>query len=296
MGDDSAVDNDFSGPGSEPAARNVADTPRIATLLAEATSLGLARLDAEVLLQALLRRSRAELLAFGENPVDPVTAAMFRAGAARRASGEPLAYITGIREFWSLPLVVTPAVLVPRPETELLVERCLEVLGSGPRQVADLGTGSGAIALALARERPAWKIVATDLSEEALEIARINRQRLRVTNLELRHGPWCEPLADERFDAIVSNPPYIDANHPALADLAHEPRSALVAQQEGMADLVMIAAGARQHLAPRGLLLLEHGADQADRLARELTKLGYAQPVCHADLAGRDRLTVAIWP
>lgn len=296
MGDDSAVDKKLSGPGSDPAARNVADEPRIATLLAEAGSLGLARLDAEVLLQALLRRSRAELLAFGETPVDPVTAAMFRASVARRAAGEPLAYITGIREFWSLPLVVTPAVLVPRPETELLVERCLEVLGSGPRQVADLGTGSGAIALALARERPAWRIVATDLSEDALEIARINRQRLRVTNLEFRHGHWCEPLAQERFDAIVSNPPYIEPGHPALAELRHEPVSALVAQDDGLADLAAIADGAREHLAAGGLLMLEHGAEQAGRLARELTLLGYARPVCHTDAAGRDRVTIAVWP
>ena len=140
------------------------------------------------------RRSRAQLLAFDDEPLDALTAALFRAALERRSAGEPLAYITGIKEFWSLPLVVTPAVLVPRPETELLVERCLAHLDATPRLVADLGTGSLAIAAALARERPTWHIVATDQSEAALEVAAINRRRLELPQVELRKGRWCDAL------------------------------------------------------------------------------------------------------
>ncbi len=206
---------------------NVAEQQTTRTLLAAATAMGVDRLDAEALLGALVRRSRAQLMAFDEKPVDDLTAAMFHAGLARRASGEPLAYITGIREFWSLPLVVSPAVLVPRPETELLVELCLKHFGPEPRRVADLGTGSLAIAAALASERPAWSIVATDRSKDALAIATINRQRLNLTNIELREGNWCAALGEPGaggFDAIVANPPYVEAGDPALPALAHEPQ------------------------------------------------------------------------
>ena len=275
---------------------NVAEQQTTRSLLAAAAAAGVDRLDAETLLGALMRRSRAQLIAFGEAPVDDLTAAMFHAGLARRSSGEPLAYITGTREFWSLPLVVSPAVLIPRPETELLVELCLKLLGAGPRRVADLGTGSLAIAAALASERPAWSIVATDRSGEALAIAGINRQRLKLSNIELRAGDWCTALADDRFDAILGNPPYVDAGDPALAALSHEPRGALVAASEGYADLFALAAGARANLQSGGLLLLEHGTSQAARLHAELVGLGYARVVCHRDLAGHDRVTEAVWP
>ena len=278
---------------------NVAEQPTTRTLLSTAITLGVDRLDAEALLGALVRRSRAQLIAFDEAPVDDLTAAMFQAGLARRASGEPLAYITGIREFWSLPLVVSPAVLIPRPETELLVELCLQRFGTEPRKVADLGTGSLAIAAALASERPAWHIVATDHSREALAIAGINRQRLNLENIELREGNWCAALDEsgaDLFDAILGNPPYVQAGDPALAALAHEPRSALVAADEGYADLFALAAGAREHLRSGGILLLEHGSSQAARLGAELVALGYARVVCHRDLAGHDRVTEAVWP
>jgi release factor glutamine methyltransferase len=279
---------------------NVAEQQTTRTLLAAATAMGVERLDAEALLGALVRRSRAQLIAFDESPVDELTAAMFQAGLARRASGEPLAYITGIREFWSLPLVVSPAVLVPRPETELLVELCLQRFGAEPRKVADLGTGSLAIAAALASERPAWAIVATDRSSEALGIASINRQRLKLDNIELREGNWCAALEDaaatDGFDAILGNPPYVDAGDAALVALAHEPLDALVAADEGYADLLALAAGARSHLKSAGMLLLEHGTGQAARLHAELVALGYARVVCHRDLAGHDRVTEAVWP
>lgn len=275
---------------------NLAEQGRVRDLLAHAARQGLARLDAELLLAALLRVPRSQLLAFDEREVDPLTAAMFQAGTERRAAGEPLAYITGVKEFWSLPLNVAPGVLVPRPETELLVELCLAQLGSAlPRRVADLGTGSGAIALALGRERPDWRIVATDASAEALEVAATNIRRLGINNVELRQGSWCTAL-DGRFDAIVSNPPYIAPDHPALAALRHEPASALVAEDSGFADLLAIADCARQHLAANGALLLEHGSDQASRLAAELAALGYLDITCHRDLAGLDRATRAIWP
>jgi release factor glutamine methyltransferase len=258
--------------------------------------MGVAALDAQLLLQQLTQRSRADLIAFGEQTVDAATTGLFRAAVARRAAGEPLAYITGVREFWSLPLVVTPAVLVPRPETELLIELCLARLDHAPRLVADLGTGSGAIALALAKERPDWMLIATDASVAALEVAAINRERLGVANLALRAGSWCDALPAQAFDAIVSNPPYIAPDHPALEQLAHEPRSALAAASDGYADLFRIAADARARLKPGGLLLLEHGAEQAMRLRKELEALGYIHARAHKDLAGHDRVTTAIWP
>ena len=288
--------NDLSSTGQPGAAGNVADPPVVATLLARATAAGIARLDAEVLLAALLGGDRSRLLAFPEQAVAPLIAALFEAGLQRRAAGEPLAYITGVREFWSLPLVTTPEVLVPRPETELMVERCLAILGAGPRSVADLGTGSGAIALALARERPAWQILATDASAAALEVAAINRERLGAGNVQLRLGSWCQPLGTQHFDAIVSNPPYVAEDDPALDALRFEPRTALVAGDAGFTDLLQIAAQARTHLLPGGLLLLEHGSTQASRLRSALVAEGYDRVACHRDLAGHDRVTEAYWP
>lgn len=280
---------------------NVAEQETTRSLLAAAIAMGVDRLDAESLLAALTRRNRAQLIAFDEAPVDALTGALYHAALERRASGEPLAYITGIREFWSLPLVVSPAVLVPRPETELLVELCLQRFGVEPHRVADLGTGSLAIAAALASERPKWLIVATDCSNEALAIASINRERLQLPNIELRAGDWyaalgCASTGDKWFDAILSNPPYVEAGDPALSALAHEPQGALVAANSGYADLFALAQGARDHLRPGGLLLLEHGSNQAARLARELVAMGYARVVCHRDLAGHERVTAAVWP
>jgi release factor glutamine methyltransferase len=292
----SGVVNDSSNAAGSARARNVTEARSIADLLAEAAAMGVAALDAQLVLQRLAQRSRAQLIGFGEATVDGAIAALFLAAVERRAAGEPLAYITGVREFWSLPLVVTPAVLVPRPETELLVELCLAQLDPAPRLVADLGTGAGAIALALAKERPEWMLIATDASLAALEVAAINRERLGVANLALRAGSWCDALPAEAFDAIVSNPPYIAANHPALQELSHEPVQALVADDDGYADLLRIAAGARARLKSGGMLLLEHGAGQATRLRQELDNLGYTGARAHKDLAGIDRVTMAIWP
>lgn len=290
------MSNDISRAGASGAAGNVADCPSVAALLDAARDRGIARLDAEVLLASLSGLGRAQLIAFGERPVDPQTTALYEAGIVRLIAGEPLAYVTGIREFWSMPLMVSPAVLVPRPETELLVERCLALLPDAPHQVADLGTGSGAIALALARERPRWRIFATDASNAALEVAAVNRERLQVTNVELRPGRWCDALPDLGIDAILSNPPYIAADDPALASLAHEPPGALVAGEQGFADLLEIAGSARRHLKPGGALLLEHGSTQAPRLREALVAMGYDRVASLRDLAGHERVTEAFSP
>jgi len=290
------VDKGKTGPAGEEGGGNVAEPAAVQTLLAQATAQGIARLDAEVLLAALAREPRARLIAFPERMLDALTAAMFRAGLTRLRAGEPLAYVTGVREFWSLPLVVAPSVLVPRPETELLVELALAHFDQAPRRMADLGTGCGAVALALAKERPRWWIVATDNSADALQIAQINRDRLQLGNVELRQGRWCDALGAEPYDAILANPPYIAPGDAALEGLRHEPAAALVADDQGYADLLAIAAGARSRLRPGGLLLLEHGAAQQARLARELALLGYAGIRGHRDLAGLDRVTSANWP
>jgi release factor glutamine methyltransferase len=266
-----------------------------AVRLATSTS---ARLDAELLLAHSLGTQRGRLHARGSDVVDAAAVARFEALIERRMQGEPLAYLTGQRGFWSLDLDVSPAVLVPRPETELVVERALTLIGSGPARVADLGTGSGAIALALAAERPDWQILATDRSAAALEVARGNAARLGIGNVEFLQGEWCAPLAGRRFDLIVSNPPYIAADDPALADptLRHEPLAALSPGPTGFEALQCIASEARAHLEPGGSLVLEHGADQARELARRLVALGYADIHHHPDLAGLDRVTEARRP
>jgi release factor glutamine methyltransferase len=278
------------------AAGNLPERSSLAALLAEATQAGVARLDAELLLARATGYTRVTLLANSDLPADADTALRYRDGLRRRSAGEPLAYIDGHREFWSLDFSVSPAVLVPRPETELLVERCLALLPASPQRVVDLGTGSGAIALALAYERPRWSIVATDASVAALAVAGGNATRLQLTNVEFRRGDWWAPLAGELFDAVVSNPPYIAAGDPALQALQHEPLAALAAADDGYADLLALVAAAPQHLRPGAVLLLEHGATQAARLAAALVARGFARVVCHPDLAGLPRVTEAVWP
>lgn len=255
------------------------------------------RLDAELLLAELLGAGRAHLYARADDAVDAALAARYLGLVERRAAGEPLAYLTGRRDFWTLTLGVSPAVLVPRPETELVVERALALLGPAGADVADLGTGCGAIALALASERPRWRIVATDCSAPALEVARANAARLGLGNVEFLQGAWCAPLAGRHFHLIASNPPYIAAGDPALRGpaLRHEPAGALSPGPTGLEALATIAAQAHAHLHPGGHLLLEHGADQAAALASRLVAQGYAHVRCHPDLAGLDRVTEARW-
>ena len=254
-----------------------------------------ALLDAQLLLAHALEQSRSWLLAHAETALDAEVEREFAALVARRAAGEPLAYIVGYREFWSLSLRVTPAVLVPRPETELLVERALALAPPTAVAVADLGTGSGAVALALAHERPLWQLTATDCSPGALAVATDNARTLSLNNIRFVAGDWLRPLYGERYALIASNPPYIGAGDPALLDpaLQHEPQIALCSGPGGLDALSVIIAAAPACLQPQGWLLLEHGADQAPAVARMLVAQGYAHVRCHSDLAGQPRVTEA---
>jgi release factor glutamine methyltransferase len=256
------------------------------------------RRDAEILLGAAWNLSRGALLARAGEPVPDDVAARFIAWCARRAAGEPVAYLLGRREFWSMEFEVNAAVLVPRPETELLVERVLELVSADQAQVADLGTGSGAIAIALAHEKPRWHVVGTDLSEDALRVARRNGARLVADRVEWRAGDWYQALESRRFDALASNPPYIEENDPVLAadGLRHEPRGALTPGGDGFAALATLINGSPEHLEPGGWLFLEHGATQGATLRGALVARGFTHVTSHRDLAGHERVTEGQWP
>ena len=252
-----------------------------------------ADLDAQLLLAHVLAVPRTRLKSHPEDLPDPSRTQHYRRLLAQRAAGEPLAYLTGFRDFWSLRLRVTPAVLIPRPETELLVERALALRTAAEGCVADLGTGCGAVALALASERPRWHVVATDACADALAIARANAAALRLSRVELRHGDWYQPLLGERFDLLVSNPPYVAQDDPALAtaSLRHEPPRALTPGTDALSCLRTLVRGAPRHLAPEGWLLLEHGATQGADVRRELVDAGFRHVRSHRDLAGHERMT-----
>jgi len=255
-------------------------------------------LDAELLLAHVLDASRARLRSHPEEVPAADAAARFVALIERRALGEPIAYILGRKGFWTLELSVNPAVLVPRPETELLVERALEVHPGAEARVADLGTGSGAIALALASARPRWQIVATDVSADALAVARANAAALGLARVEMVQGDWLACLPGRSFHVLLSNPPYVAETDPALRapELMREPRLALVAAEDGLAALHRIIQAAPDHLEHGGWLLLEHGAGQAAAVAGALVARGFAQVRSHRDLAGRERMTEGQWP
>lgn len=257
------------------------------------------RLDAEILLAAALERPRSYLRAWPERTLEPARAACFAAWLDRRRAGEPVAYILGRREFWSLDLEVTPDTLIPRPETELLVELALARLPMDrPATVADLGTGSGAIALALAVERPMARIVATDQSPAALVVARRNARRLGIDNVEFRQGDWCAPLGNERFDLIAANPPYVAAADPRWrhGELRFEPPTALVAGDDGLDALRVIVVQAPACLQPGGWLLLEHGYDQGETVPVLLRERGFDAVSDHRDAAGLSRTSSGRWP
>jgi release factor glutamine methyltransferase len=221
--------------------------------------------------------------------------AHYEALLTRRAQGEPLAYLVGRWEFWSLELAVGPAVLIPRPETELLVELALaRIPPEAPWAVADLGTGSGAIALAVATERPACRVTATDLCPAALAVAQANARRLGLADVEFLAGDWCAPLEKRRFHLVLSNPPYVATGDPHLGagDLRFEPRLALTPGPDGLAAIRLIAPAARGHLYPAGELLLEHGYDQGAAIRRLLADLGYVAVETVTDLEGRERVTL----
>ena len=272
----------------------------VAALLAEGLALGGAdpRREAEILLCAALDKPRAYLFAWPEASVAGPVALRYRSWLRQRARGVPVAYLLGRWEFWSLPLVVSEATLIPRPETELLVERALAASPpEWPARVADLGTGSGAIALALASERRRWRIVGADSSREAIAVADRNRALLGLGNVELRRGDWFAPLGDEVFDLIVSNPPYLAPADPHLeqGDLPFEPRCALVSDRDGLAALRYIGARAPAHLAPGGTLLLEHGFAQGAAVRALLKERGFTQVASYRDLAGHERVSRGLW-
>ncbi|MEM9057000.1 MAG: peptide chain release factor N(5)-glutamine methyltransferase [Pseudomonadota bacterium] len=253
-------------------------------------------LDAQVLLAGVLACQRSHLLAWPDKVVPGAKVQSFEALVRRREDGEPVAYLTGTREFWSLELEVTPDTLVPRAETETLVARALALLPvDAPSRVAEPGTGSGAVASAIASERPAARVVATDISEPALAVARRNASTHGIDNVRFVSGDWLAPLAGERFDLIASNPPYVNAADPCLTqgDTAFEPPSALAAGPDGLAALRTLIAAAPRHLSDSGTLLLEHGSAQAAAVTELMAKAGFAHIATHADLAGLPRCTEA---
>jgi release factor glutamine methyltransferase len=254
--------------------------------------------DAELLLAHALDRPRTWLFAHATDEADAAATARFDALVDRRAAGAPVAYLTGRRGFWRFDLAVTPATLIPRPETELLVELALARLPAGPRRVADLGTGSGAIALALAHERPEADVVATDASADALAVARGNAAALGLRNVAFRHGDWCAPLAGERYDLVASNPPYIAEGDPHLGagDLRHEPATALASGPDGLDAIRAIAACVPGILLPGGWLLLEHGWDQGAAVRALLEAAGFVDVATARDLEDRDRVTLGRRP
>lgn len=269
----------------------------VATALAEARALGLDRLDAQMLLGHLLRQPRSWLIAHDDALLPAAAALAFAAGCQRRAAGEPLAYLLGEREFHGLTLQVTPDVLVPRPDTETLVDWALDLLPAGvPAQVLDLGTGSGAVALAVAHRRPTARVSATDLSTAALTVAQANATRLGLA-LAWACGHWWQALPTQaRFDLVLSNPPYIAGDDPHLAALRHEPLMALTPGGDGLGALTEIIAGAAPHLKEGGWLLLEHGWDQAAAVRSAMQSAGLDRVSTRLDIEGRDRCTGGCWP
>ena len=271
--------------------------------VSEALAWGATRIEgteAALLLSQVLGRGQAWLYAHGDDPVERMDLQRYGELVERRRLGEPVAYLVGRRGFWTLDLAVGPDTLIPRPETELLVEQALARLD--PRRelrVADLGTGSGAIALAIASERPRARIVATDRSEGALAVARANAEEHGLlARVEFRAGDWFAPLAGERFDLVASNPPYIAEGDPHLeqGDLRHEPAAALASGPDGLDAIRRIVGDAPGYLRPGGWLMLEHGHDQGPAVAALLGAAGFAEVGTVADLEGRDRVGLGRWP
>ncbi|HHY0582003.1 TPA: peptide chain release factor N(5)-glutamine methyltransferase [Vibrio parahaemolyticus] len=255
-------------------------------------------LDAAVLLCHVLGKPRTYLLTWPEKALEPEQQAQFDALLARRLAGEPIAYIIGEREFWSLPLKVSPTTLIPRPDTERLVEVALDKTYGQTGSILDLGTGTGAIALALASELPNRQVMGVDLKQEAKELAEYNAAQLNIKNVTFDQGSWFEPIAEgTKFALIVSNPPYIDEKDPHLSqgDVRFEPKSALVADENGLADIRHISDLARQYLEEGGWLAFEHGYDQGEAVREIMSGFGYQQVVTEKDYGGNDRVTLGCY-
>ncbi|WP_407072208.1 peptide chain release factor N(5)-glutamine methyltransferase [Solilutibacter oculi] len=253
------------------------------------------RIDAELLLLHVLGQPRSWLFGHDTDALAPAQLAAFNALVERRETGEPVAYLTGRRGFWTLDLAVTPATLIPRADTELLVELVLARLPvDAEARIADLGTGSGAIALALAKERTRAQVIATDASEAALAVARANAEGNDIAHIEFRHGSWFAPLAGECFDVIASNPPYIEADDPHLGegDLRFEPITALASGGDGLDDLRVIIGEATSHMIEHGWLLVEHGWNQGAAVRALFVEAGFVEVATARDLEDRDRVTL----
>lgn len=273
----------------------MSDAPATVAETLRAAARRIDRVDAELLLLHLLGRERIWLFTDEGDVLRDADASAFEALVVRREAGEPIAYLTGTRGFWTLDLLVTPDTLIPRPETELLVELALARISvDADARIADLGTGSGAIALAIASERPHARAIATDASEAALAIAQQNAERNYIDNIEFRMGSWFAPLAGERFDIIVSNPPYIESDDPHLSegDLRFEPATALASGIDGLDDLRIITFEATSHLKPDGWLLVEHGWNQGEPVRDLFEAAGFIDIQTVRDLEDRDRITL----
>lgn len=274
--------------------------PRVSELLSEAARLpgDEARREVEVLLCAALEKPRAYLYAWPEADVDVRATERFYECLRLRAQGVPVAYLVGEREFWGLALHVSEATLIPRSDTECLVEATLSLpIADRALRVLDLGTGSGAIALALARERPQWSLTGVDISGAALNVARDNSRALDLPTIRWLQGDWFEPVCEECFDIIASNPPYLAADDPHLrdGDLRFEPAQALIAGAAGYADLNAIISGASAHLNDGGWVVLEHGMEQGGRVRESLGSAGFVDVSSHRDLAARERVSCGRW-
>ncbi|MFT5520836.1 MAG: release factor glutamine methyltransferase [Enterobacterales bacterium] len=267
------------------------------TILAFAERSDSPAVDARVLLCHCLDKPLSYLLTWPERFIDDELLIQVNKLKERRLDGEPIAYITGVREFWSLNFKVTPAVLIPRPETELMVEwalDCIEKSVNKQFKILELGTGSGAISIALAKEHPELSFLATDFSEAALKIAKENAELNNCNNILFKQGSWFDCINDQRFDLILSNPPYIDKNdaHLSRGDLIFEPATALVADKEGLADLEQIISDAKHYLNKAGCLGLEHGFEQGSLVLNLMNKHGYSSANTLKDLANLDRLSI----
>ncbi|MBD3668744.1 MAG: peptide chain release factor N(5)-glutamine methyltransferase [Kangiella sp.] len=273
------------------------DTKSVAQALAWARqqleSMDEAAIDADILLSHVMGQSRTWLKTWPEHILSKQQFSHYQESIERRKQGEPTAYIIGEKDFWSLTLKVTQDTLIPRPETELLVELALQrIPETSDYKVADLGTGSGAIALALAKERPQAIIWALDMSEGALTVAQANAEHNKIDNVSFGRGNWLDGWQHGQLDMIVSNPPYVAPNDPHLADLVYEPVTALVAEDNGLSDIYTITQQAIQYLKPNGFLLFEHGYDQGSAVREVLHKAGFTKVETVKDYAGQDRVTL----
>lgn len=274
--------------------------PRIDQLLAQAKQQiqsETATLDAELLLAFVLDKPRSYLRTWPEKTLTPSQLEYFQQLLVERCQGQPIAYLLGNQGFWSLDLAVNTHTLIPRADTEILVETALQLAAEENLKVLDLGTGTGAIALALASERQTWQVLGVDRIEQAVELASHNAKRNQINNAKFLASSWFSALADRQFDLIVSNPPYIAEQDPHLSqgDVRFEPSSALVAGQDGLADIRLIIAQAGAHLAPHAWLILEHGYDQAEAVRQLLSQQGFAQVHSRSDLAGHQRISLGQW-